>query len=99
MKILLLTKINLNAAKKYHFSVHDYIKDEYFFDGWNEGFKFHGFKTYLNWRVSFFISTRFSIKYPFLFKLMRYLMRKSGLTKLIGFFCQNQLQNTVMRRI
>jgi hypothetical protein len=91
VKILLLTKINLNAAKKSHLSVHDYIKDEYFFDGWNEGFKLQGFKTYLSWKVSYFISSRFSIKYPLFFKILRYFMRKSGLNKLDRFLLSKSI--------
>ena len=82
MNILILTKLKSNILEPHHKNVNDYIKDEHFFNGWNEAFKKLGHSTFLNWEESVFFPQKLKIKFPFLIRVIRFVFKFIGLSKL-----------------
>jgi spore maturation protein CgeB len=77
MNILLLTKINNLVLDSSCKTVEDYTKLHHFFNGFDEGFKKLGYKTFLNCEESFFIPEYFYIKFNFFSRAIRFIFRKT----------------------
>lgn len=86
MNILLLTKLKYPLLDSNCKTVEDYLKNDAFFGGINEGFKKLGHKTYLSFEESFFISGNFNIKFRFFSNLIRFIFRKTRFFKIDSFF-------------
>ncbi len=107
MNILILTKLKNQILEPHHKTVEDYVKDELFFNGFNEGFKNLGHKTFLNWEESFFVPQKLKVMFPFFVRVLKYAMRRVGLSKLdrylfskkIAFFCKKNSIDMIFTEI
>ncbi|MBU1013791.1 MAG: glycosyltransferase [Bacteroidetes bacterium] len=107
MNILILTKTKKKILKPTHKTVSDYIKNEDFFYGWNEGFKADGHQTFLNWEESFFLPVSLKIKFLLLYRILHFSMSLTRLSCLdrylfsrkIAKFCKLNKINAVFTEI
>lgn len=107
MQILILTKLKRRILKPTHKNIEDYIKDEHFFDGYNEGFKRLGHRTFLLWDESVLFPTWFKKKLPFIWRVMSFASRRTRISRLdrflfskkIATFCKNNDINVIFTEI
>jgi hypothetical protein len=96
MNILVLTKMKEYFLKSDVQNVNDYLKYDYFFEGFVNGFKKLGHNVHLMWDESYFLPPFFKLKFLFGYKVCYFLFKKTGfrnvdrylLSKKIATYCK-----------